>query len=526
MFKVLHFPSGTPAGVPVADPFAEVHMLKTWARIGVYAIILVFGAVDYYVWGLSVVQMLYVRVASVAVATGAIEVIFHQSLKLRKRSAYPARVLVEAGASDSLSEAATTVLGVLRQLLHIRAGALLTGSGGAAEVLASEGWSDEVVASVAAELTLVLESCAASQSPVLLPASDGLISAGLCNEGEVVVVTPLVAFSQCVGVAVAVGGRRNRDLADLELMRGIGNATGVALESLRQKDEIEAKEERLRAVVTAAPIMLFRIDAGGVFTLIEGKALERLQIVPDRVVGRSLQDVFAGRPAIIAAFQQALAGETIRTVVDLGGMFLEAELCPIRDTGGNVTTVIGVATDVTERKQAEDTIRHMAFHDSLTGLPNRELFERTLTESLGVARDAGSLLAVLFVDLDGFKEVNDTIGHAEGDRLLREVAALLLGLVREGEFVARIGGDEFLVLLPKIATTEEATNASDRILDGLQVEWAVGGERFRLTASIGVAVYPHDGTDGSDLLRSADRAMYQAKSQGRGRYALVSSLTA
>jgi diguanylate cyclase (GGDEF)-like protein/PAS domain S-box-containing protein len=359
-----------------------------------------------------------------------------------------------------------------------------------------------------------------------MKATDELTAAGVCTEREVVALVPLLAFNRCVGVAVMAGERRNADLADLELLRGIGNAIGVALESLRQKEEIQTKEERLRAVVTAAPIMLFRTDASGVFTLIEGKALERLQIIPERVVGRSVYEVFKARPAIVAAFQQAMAGETIRTVVELGGTFLEAELCPIRDTAGDVSTVIGVATDVTERKHAEDTIRHMAFHDSLTGLPNRELFERTLTESLTVARDGGSLLAVLFVDLDGFKDVNDTIGHAEGDRLLKEVAARLSGLVREGEFVARIGGDEFLVLLPKISTTEEATNASDRILDGLQVEWAVGGERFRLTASIGVAVYPHDGADGSDLLRSADRAMYQAKSEGRGRYALVSSLTA
>jgi diguanylate cyclase (GGDEF)-like protein len=224
---------------------------------------------------------------------------------------------------------------------------------------------------------------------------------------------------------------------------------------------------------------------------------------------------------MINGIQRALSGETVKVTAELGDVTFEAELCPITDAAGEVTSVIGVATDVTERKHAEDMIRHMAFHDSLTGLPNRELFERRLTESLADARREGRLLSVLFVDLDGFKEANDTVGHGEGDRLLKEVAAALTGLVREDDMVARIGGDEFLVLLPNVSGTEEAVAVSDRILKGLDVSWVGGDRRFRLSSSIGVAVFPDDGDDGAALLRSADRAMYEAKRRGKGQYALV-----
>jgi diguanylate cyclase (GGDEF)-like protein len=214
----------------------------------------------------------------------------------------------------------------------------------------------------------------------------------------------------------------------------------------------------------------------------------------------------------------------VKVTSELGNVTFEAELCPVVDADARVTAVIGVATDVTERKRAEDMIRHMAFHDSLTGLPNRELFERRLTESLSEARRTNSPLAVLFVDLDGFKEANDTVGHAEGDRLLKEVAEGLTSLVRDGDFVARIGGDEFLVLLTDIGGAGEAVAVSDRILSGLDVRWLSGGRHSRLGASIGVALYPADGHDGDALLKAADRAMYEAKKRGKGQYALVAGL--
>jgi diguanylate cyclase (GGDEF)-like protein len=319
------------------------------------------------------------------------------------------------------------------------------------------------------------------------------------------------------------GDSRNRDLKDIELLRGIGNAIGLSMENLRQKEEIQAKEHRLRAVITAAPIVLMNTDANGVFTLLEGRGLDRLQIAPQAVVGRSVFEVFRGMPDVVGQFQRALAGEVVTVVAEIGDTTFEAELCPVGDgashSGGGV---IGVATDVTERKRAEETVRHMAYHDSLTGLPNRELFENKLVESLAIAKKCRSSLAVVFLDLDGFKHVNDKIGHAEGDRLLREVAQQLTDLIREGDTVARIGGDEFLVLLPNVGGTGEAEAVCERILNGIRRDWPVESHRFQISGSLGIAVFPGDGADADALIREADRAMYRAK-DGQARSLLAGS---
>ncbi len=182
--------------------------------------------------------------------------------------------------------------------------------------------------------------------------------------------------------------------------------------------------------------------------------------------------------------------------------------------------VLGTAFDVTDRKQAEETIKHMAYHDSLTDLPNRALFEDRLAVTLAQARRKEQTAAVLFLDLDRFKVVNDTVGHALGDRLLQGVAGRLSGLVREGDTVARAGGDEFTLLLPEVVRSEDAVEVAERVLDALRQPWVLNGHEFRITTSIGIAIYPADGEDADSLLRNADTAMYRAKDQGGDDYKL------
>ncbi|MDP2674960.1 MAG: PAS domain S-box protein [Dehalococcoidia bacterium] len=182
--------------------------------------------------------------------------------------------------------------------------------------------------------------------------------------------------------------------------------------------------------------------------------------------------------------------------------------------------VLGTAFDITERKAAEETIRHLAYHDGLTGLPNRTLFEDRLTVTLAQGRRKRRLAAIMFLDLDRFKVVNDTVGHAMGDRLLQSVAERLKGLVREGDTVARVGGDEFTVLLPDVGRVEDAVEVADRILETLRQPWRLNDHEFHITTSIGIAMCPGDGEDAESLLRNADTAMYRAKDRGRDNYKL------
>lgn len=167
-----------------------------------------------------------------------------------------------------------------------------------------------------------------------------------------------------------------------------------------------------------------------------------------------------------------------------------------------------------ERTRAEEQIKYLAYHDPLTGLPNRTLLHDRLAVALAQARRKKRMLAVLFVDLDRFKLVNDTVGHAMGDHLLRKFAERLSRVVREGDSLARVGGDEFTVLLPEISAHEDADFVARRVLEASRKPLALAGHEFSVTASIGIAMFPGHGEDATALLRNADAAMYRAKEEG------------
>lgn len=171
-----------------------------------------------------------------------------------------------------------------------------------------------------------------------------------------------------------------------------------------------------------------------------------------------------------------------------------------------------------QRKWTEEMIRYQAFHDLLTGLPNRILFSDRLLLELERSQHDNTLLAVMFLDLDRFKVINDTLGHAVGDRLLQDATQRLVSCLREGDTIARWGGDEFTLLLPQIDSLEDVSNTAQRILDAMKPAFHPDGHELYITNSIGIALYPYDGDDAQVLLKNADAALYQAKEQGRNNY--------
>jgi diguanylate cyclase (GGDEF)-like protein/PAS domain S-box-containing protein len=190
----------------------------------------------------------------------------------------------------------------------------------------------------------------------------------------------------------------------------------------------------------------------------------------------------------------------------------------VRDRGGQVVNYIKIFSDISERKEREERVRHLAHHDFLTDLPNRMLLNDRIAQAISRAQRAGSQVAVMFLDLDRFKNVNDSLGHSVGDELLREVARRLRACVRASDTVSRLGGDEFVVLMPEVRDANDAAVAAQKVLEAVGRPYSIGGHELVSTPSVGVSVYPSDGNDVETLLRNADAAMYHAKELGRNNY--------
>ncbi|MEN3296767.1 MAG: hypothetical protein V7642_6020 [Burkholderiales bacterium] len=181
-------------------------------------------------------------------------------------------------------------------------------------------------------------------------------------------------------------------------------------------------------------------------------------------------------------------------------------------------TNVRLQAEIQERRLAEERIRHLAHHDALTGLPNRRLLEDRLEQTMGLAKRNGSQIAIQFIDLDLFKSVNDRFGHRVGDLLLQAVADRLRGLLREVDTVSRVGGDEFVVVLPDMDSAAAARDTAQRVLQALARPYHIDGHELVITPSIGISLYPRQGDDVETLISRADAAMYNAKQKGRGIY--------
>ncbi|GED12683.1 sensor domain-containing protein [Aneurinibacillus migulanus] len=292
-------------------------------------------------------------------------------------------------------------------------------------------------------------------------------------------------------------------------------------------------EERLRQAlkndfirtVNALHNFVFKVnrrkDGSFVYVLFEGKLAKQLGLTTDKTYGKTATEVFPPETAeiLISNYERAFQGEKMTYSYRFKGRDFQTSLSPIIEEG-RIIEIIGSTSEITELKRAEETIRKMAYLDPLTNLANRRMFTEDLSEALHEAEASSHEVAVMFLDLDRFKQINDTLGHTVGDLLLQAVADRLRIQSKENCRIYRLGGDEFVVLLPHIGDETDAERIAEHILDLFHTPFKLGHYELFATCSIGISTYPFAGEDIESLMKNADTAMYSAKSSGRNAYRL------
>ncbi|MCA1940551.1 MAG: PAS domain S-box protein [Caenispirillum bisanense] len=300
----------------------------------------------------------------------------------------------------------------------------------------------------------------------------------------------------------------------------------TTMKDVTERKRIEDELRKLSSALDQSAAAVVITDARGVIEYVNDRFTKLTGWDAAEVLGRPaefLADADGGpeADAMAKAMQQGRPwkGEA-RCRRKTGEVYWEhTSIAPVRDARGGITHYVAVKEDITRRKESEARVWQQANYDPVTALPNRVLFQDRLAQSVTRARRRDERLCVMFIDLDRFKYVNDTLGHEAGDELLREVGVRLASCVRESDTVARLAGDEFTVLLPDPGADKDITAVAVRILEALRERFLIaGGREVFVGGSIGVALFPQDGEDAGTLLKNADTAMYRAKENGRNTY--------
>jgi diguanylate cyclase (GGDEF)-like protein/PAS domain S-box-containing protein len=294
---------------------------------------------------------------------------------------------------------------------------------------------------------------------------------------------------------------------------------------------LEASEIRFRALTESAMDIVSVLDADGVIRYQSPSLKHLLGYEPSELVGRSQFDVVHHEDVELMRqmFNSLVIGGDLARPVEFRVRAKDGSWRILESIGKNcldvpeVRGIIVNTRDVTERRAIQERIQHLAFHDALTGLPNRSLMQDRITQSIARAERALNKCAVMFIDIDNFKNINDTLGHDAGDDLLCEVAKRLRDSVRNHDTIARQGGDEFIVLLDQLDGHQGATRVAQKILDAMRRAFSVGGQDQHVSGSVGIAMYPDDGRDAQTLLKNADTAMFHGKALGKNTYQFFTS---
>ncbi len=292
------------------------------------------------------------------------------------------------------------------------------------------------------------------------------------------------------------------------------------------QDRLYEREQLLRQLVETETDCVAVINTKGVIEEINPAGAALLGYSHSgEIIGSDLSEyiTYSERGKVAAVSRSVLSGESsqlsLRLITRKGKTRrVEIRLAPLIGAQGRIESAVMIARDVSRQDQAETRAHFLAHYDTLTGLPNRSLFRDRLLQAMANSRRNSTLLSVMFLDIDHFKDVNDSLGHSVGDRLLKEIASRISSCTRESDTVARFGGDEFGVIQTNLNTVEDAVELAERIVDIILQPITIDGHQIHTGISIGVTLYPFEDQDADNLLKNADMAMYKAKREGRNRY--------
>ncbi|QQS54781.1 MAG: EAL domain-containing protein [Candidatus Competibacteraceae bacterium] len=348
--------------------------------------------------------------------------------------------------------------------------------------------------------------------------------------------TPILSDDQSVLGTFAVYYREKREPteAELSLIDQVTSTARLLLELHRTEAELRQSRQMLHTILDSVPVRIFWKDRESRYLGANRLFLQDARLAHlDDLLGKTDLDLpfepaTAARyrdddRAVMASGQAKLDFEEPGYHADDSEAWFHTSKAPLIDADGHIIGVLGAYADITAQKQAEAQIRQLAYYDTLTGLPNRRLLLDRIDQALAVANRAGHKVIVLFVDLDRFKRINDSLGHAAGDVCLRQVARLLSAVVRQEDTIGRMGGDEFLVVLPDARHGRDAVRVAKLIQQALARPLSIMGHEFSLGTSIGISIFPDDGRDTETLIKNADIAMYRAKESARNSYQFYTS---
>jgi len=377
-----------------------------------------------------------------------------------------------------------------------------------------------------------------------MPDVDGHEVMRVMNERKIATMTVVISGNTSIdGIATALRAGAydylKKPYVPEELLATVNNAVRrKRLEDSHQvmQGRLNRSERLHRLIVNHSPDIVYILDAAGRFSFLNATISKLLGYSPDELIGVALLDIMEedqqekGRYFLEQARQPYDEVRSLEAVLrpktpSRSRRHFELVIWPMHEDeqpheDGNRYRTYGTARDITDRMEAEAFISFQAYHDLLTRLPNRALFKDRLSIALTQATREGYQLAVMFIDLDRFKVINDSLGHTLGDRLLQAVSQRLQHCVRKGDTLSRFGGDEFTLLLPEVRSWEAVTQVAEKILASLRAPFKLEGHEIFVGASIGIAVFPTAGTTMDSLIRNADIAMYRVKNTGRDGFQL------